>query len=73
MKVTNDLVDEHIEIRDWILGDRNKHYWVQQDDIRGEDGLWLEVMKVKNVLAICVSVVVVLVLIIVVSWMGHWY
>jgi len=26
MKIIDDLVEEHIETRDWILGDRNERY-----------------------------------------------
>ena len=68
MKVIADLMKQ-IETRDWIIGDRNEHYWVQQDDMSVEDGLWVEVMKLKNMLAICVSVVFVPVAVLVVSQM----
>jgi len=70
MEVIDDLVEEQIETADWILGDRNEHYWVQQDNMRVEDGLRVEVMKLKKMLGICVSVVVLLVAVIVMSWMG---
>ena len=71
MEVIDDLVEEQIETRDWILGDRNERYWVKQDDMRVEDGLRVEVMKLKKMLGICVSVVVLLVAVIVMSWMGQ--
>jgi len=70
MEVIDDLVEEQIETRDWILRDRNERYWDQQDDMRVEDGLRVEVLKLKNMLGICVSVVVLLVVVIVMSWMG---
>jgi len=38
--------------------------------MRVEDGLRVEVMKLKKMLGICVSVVVLLVAVIVMSWMG---
>jgi len=70
MEVIDDLVEEQIETRDWILRDRNERYWDQQDDMRVEDGLRVEVLKLKNMLGICVSFVVLLVVVIVMSWMG---
>jgi len=69
MKVIDALVEEQIEIRDWILGDRNERYWVQQDEMRVEDGLRVEVKKLKNMLAISLSVVFVLLAVVVVAWM----
>jgi len=69
MNVIDDLVEEQIETRDWILGDRNERYWVQQDEMKVEDGVRVEVVKLKNMLRISVSVVVLLLAIIVVSWM----
>jgi len=65
MEVVDDLVEEQIKMRDWVLGDRNEHYWVQRDDMRVEDGLRVEVLKLKNMLGTCVSVVVLLVAVIV--------
>ena len=70
MEVIDDLVEEQIEMRDWILRDRNERYWDQQDDMRVEDGLRVELMKLKKLLGIGVSVVVVLVAVIVMCWMG---
>jgi len=70
MEVIDDLVEEQIETRDWILGDRNERYWVQQEELRVEDGLRVELMKLKKLLGIFVSVVVVLVAVIVMCWMG---
>ena len=61
-------VEEQIETRDWILGDRNERYWVQQDEMRVEDGLRVEVKKLKNMLAISLSVVFVLLAVVVVAW-----
>jgi len=70
MKVIDDLVVEQIETKDWILGDRNERYWVQPDDMRVKDGLRVQVLKLKNMLSICASIVVVLLVIIVMSSMG---
>jgi len=70
MEVIDDLVEEQIKTRDWILGDRNERYWVQQEELRVEDGLRVELMKLKKLLGIGVSVVVVLVAVIVMCWMG---
>jgi len=69
MKVIDDLVEEQIETRDWILGDRNERYWAQEDEMRVEDGLRVEVNKLKNMLALCLSVVFVLLAVAVVAWM----
>ena len=48
MKVIDELVDEYIETRDSILIDRNDRYWAAQEEVRVEEGLLMEVIKVKK-------------------------
>jgi len=50
-----------------MLGDRNERYWVQQDEMRVEHGLRVEVAELRKMLGICVSVVVLLVAVIVMA------
>jgi len=60
-------MDEHIETRDSILIDRNENYWVVHQELRAEEGLPIEVTKLKKVLHIRVVGIGVLFAIIVFS------
>jgi len=73
MKVIDDLVEEHIETPDAILMDRNDRYWAAKNEVTVQDGLVLEVTKLKNMVHICVAVIWVLVAIIVLPWIGQVY
>jgi len=65
MKFIEELMDEHIETRDSILTDRNENYWVVHYELRVEEGLLMEVTKLKKVLHMRVIGIGVLVAIIV--------
>ena len=55
------MVEEQMETRDWILGDRNERFWAHEDKMKIEDGLTLEIRKLKNMLFIALCVITVLV------------
>jgi len=61
MEVTDQMVMEHMEARDWMLGDRNERFWEHENDMKIEGGLRLENAKLKSMLfnALCVVAVVI--------------
>ena len=64
MKFIEKLMDEHIETRDSIFTDR-ENYWIVHQELRAEEGLQMEVTKLKKVLHMRVVGIGVLVAIIV--------
>ena len=52
-----------------MLGDRNKRYWAEHEEMNVEHGLRMEVAQLHNMLQICVAVIVVIVAIAFVTWL----
>jgi len=44
-----------------MLGDCNEHFWAHEEDMKIEDGLRLEIKKLKNMLVIALAVITVLI------------
>ena len=55
------MVKEHIDARDWILGDRNDQFWGEHKEMNIEDGLRMEFAKLQNMLKISIIIIMVIV------------
>lgn len=72
MEVIDQIVEEHLETRDCILGDWNECCQVHHEEMKVEDGLRLETTKLKTMLYITLVVIIVLVAISVTKWIGQF-
>ncbi|KAJ8445812.1 hypothetical protein Cgig2_027893 [Carnegiea gigantea] len=45
MEFIDQLVEEDIDTRDWLLGDRNERFWAEHEETNIEHGLRIEVRK----------------------------
>ena len=61
MEVIDQMVEEQIESRNWMFGDHNECFWAHEADMKIEDGLRLEIGKLKNMLFITLGVIAVLI------------
>jgi len=69
MQVVDDLLEEQMEQRDSLLIDCRHRYWAEEEEATADEGLKLEVTKLKDMFHVCLAVIVVLVGIIVLAWM----
>jgi len=61
MDVIGQMVEEQMKTHDWTLGDRNEQYWAHEEEMKIEDGLRMEIGKLKNMLFITLCVIIVLI------------
>jgi len=61
MEVIDQMVDKRMETQDWMLGDHNERFWANEEEMKVEDGLRLEIMKLKTMLSIALSVIIMLI------------
>ena len=61
MDVIDDLVAENRELRDVLIEERNKQYWIQQEDMVVDAAIRGDVARLKSRLELAYALVIVLV------------
>ena len=69
MEVIDDLLEEQMEQRDSLLIDCRHRFWAEEEEPAADEGLKLEVAKLRDMFHVSLAVIVVLVRIIVLAWM----
>ena len=69
MQVIDDLLEEQMEERNSLLIDHHHRFWAEEEEAAADEGLKLEVTKLRDVFHVSLAVIVVLVGIIVLAWM----
>ena len=69
MQVIDDLLEEQMEERNSLLIDHHHRFWAEEEEAAADEGLKLEVTKLRDMFYVCLAVIVVLVGIIVLAWM----